>query len=55
MWYLTGLISFLLGCLCFTYDAIRAKNPALITGSILFDLGCVLFFLDLYNPSEFLS
>tara|TARA_R110002074_G_scaffold377777_1_gene555366 strand:- start:405 stop:575 length:171 start_codon:yes stop_codon:yes gene_type:complete len=46
--YFLGSITFMLGCLLFTADALQQKpvSKPLVVGCVLFDLGCVFFIKD---------
>ncbi len=51
IWYTSGVYTFLLGCMAFTYDSIKTLplNKRYLTGCILFDIGCLFFALDVHN------
>ena len=46
--YFLGSISFTMGCILFTLDAIKQKpiSKTLVAGCLLFDIGCIFFMKD---------
>lgn len=46
--YFLGSSTFMLGCICFTVDAIKQRpiSKPLVTGCLLFDVGCIFFIKD---------
>lgn len=51
VWYICGVYSFSLGCVAFTYDAVKGTplNKKYLAGCVLFDIGCVFFALDAHD------
>ena len=49
--YLSGVYSFSVGCLAFTWDAVttRPVNRKYLAGCFLFDIGCLFFTLDAHE------
>ena len=56
IYYMLGVYSFTLGCLSFTFDAIKSHpiRKSYLLGCILFDLGCGFFILDSHNANNFI-